>query len=246
MTNIAQTAKFDLLIEKADVSLRFPSFEAADQSYSQGHTADVNRIKRIAAAKSLKDRRAAQSGVDPDIDAIERELSKLGYTVFADKNSWGTVFLGIEVRFEEVLDKNSWRYRSTGKFSLFVGDRYDGDGRKRFPEKADGTYSYAKVAEEIVSRYERKVAAANELRIKKQQAASSKELVNQLREEFNLQGYDDTFKAVIGMHPYGKRSEYVEHPAAEGKVWMQLGNMQVTPEQARAVYAVLRELGLKK
>lgn len=245
---IAITADNDRMIGQLVVAMKFPAFEKAVEGYHKVDTSDAERMLRVMKLKETKARRAAQSGVNPDIAALERELSKIvGREVFAVRQ-WGTTtLLGVRIEFEERTDKTSWRYRSTGIFDMYIGDRWDGDGRKRFPQKADRTYSYAKAAAEINSRVDRKLAAEQRKKEDEARKAVAADLVGQLNEEFGLKQYDDTFKKVLShtnYHGASRRPEYSEYTAEAGKVWMQLGTRQVTPEQARILMAALKEAGL--
>jgi hypothetical protein len=253
MTNIKQiaiTADNDRMIGQLEVAMKFPAFEKAVEGYHKVDASDAERMLRVMKLKETKARRAAQSGVDPDISAIERELSKIvGHEVFAVTQYSTTTLLGVRIEFEERINKTSWRYRSTGIFDLYIGDRWDGDGRKRLPQKADRTYSYDKAAAEINSRFMRKLAAEQNRKEAEAKKAAAADLVNQLKEEFKLEKYDDTFTKVLQHTSYkgaGRRAEYSEYAAQPGKVWMSLGNKQVTPEQARIVMAALKEAGLIK
>lgn len=238
-------ARNDLVIETVELINRFPFYAKAVDAAREADKRDAEKMILLAKEKSTKARRQAQSGVDPDLSAIERELAKLGHNVLIERDRWGAAVLGSTISFKEQWSSGNWG-RPTGKFSLYVDHGFAGE-KKRFPQKADGTFSYAKVAQQIVDNFEAAQAQTKRAAEAAAKKASSAELVEQLRAEFGLSEYDSRFKASRGYYADSWRHrDYREVPADQGKVWMDLGTPQVTPEQARVLMATLKELGLVK
>jgi hypothetical protein len=235
----------DLAIQNAELADRFLGFALTCDAYHKADTADYMRMVNLTGKKDAKQRRQAQSGVDADIAAIERELSKLGYEVFAERSIWGSVLLGATVSFKERYTTGSsvWRTYPTGKFDLYI-ERAHQD-TKRYPQKADGSYSYAKIAQFIVEGY---TAVQAQLKREKEAAAKKsdgKVLAAELKKEFGLTEGSYLFEGVkSGYRDTWKHRDYYETPAEPGKVWMKLGDKQVTPEQARIVMVALKEAEL--
>lgn len=242
---ISIQARNDLAIETVEMIDRFPFYASAVEAYRKQDGESFAHMKLASTAANSKQRRHIQSGVNPDIAAIEIALAKLGHHEQAAKSGGAYVIMGVWITIEAVVERVSqWRSRETGKKALFVGERWEEVARKRFPENAKGEFNYSKIAAAIVERSEAKMAEINR---KKEQAEKKNDatfLCAELRREFNIESeYDSTFRPAKS---YKSGNGYAEQAAAEGKVWMELGTKQVTPEQARIMMAALKQAGLVK
>lgn len=234
----------DLAIITYDLAGMFLDNKVAQKALLEPNPSDQRDAKRMVELmkiKKLVDRRGSQAGVDPHIQAIIREAAKLGYELETSNDLFPQLTfngVGVEYAFEEDMDKTSWLYRSKGTFSLYIGRRYGEGARNRYPERADGTYTYAKAAQTVIVRLTAKLAKANRQR----ELEQVKQSAQSLADELNAEGVP--VKAIINADRYDHRGRVLrsDHVAPEGKVLFPVGTKVLTPDQARKLHAFLQTL----
>lgn len=138
----------------------------------------------------------------------------------------GDKYISIEREYRSY----GWRSTDTGRFIVVV-DQGVGERARRFPPKADGSYNYEKIADALKSFITRQVAAAKIRFETEKRKAASDEIMKRLAAEF------DASKLAVSIDHWlprgGGRSEYRQSVASDGKVFVKLGNLDCTEEQAR-------------
>lgn len=98
--------------------------------------------------------------------------------------------------------------------------------RQPYPQKKDGTFSWDKIADAVIA-----IATARNARDKKDAQYRGSSLIAQ------------SLKAELGLKDYSGAIRGYEHSA--DKVVFRVGDLTVTPETARKLFAALKELGLE-
>lgn len=158
--------------------------------------------------------------------------------------------LGVWVAIDERRSHtSSWSSKPTGTYSVVVGDYGD---KKTFPPTKDG-HSYAKVAAEILSRVAAEIAAKKlaEEKLTKKKGATilAQELSRTLGlAESEYSSYEPRIsgRKTVTYPIGGGRQEHKEYVPAEGKVYLRVGILELTPEQVLKLVPVLAEMGIVK
>lgn len=140
-----------------------------------------------------------------------------------------TVYMDIRQRYNR---HGSYRRDEIpGSYDITVGNYGD---KKRFPPKKDNTHSYANVALEIISRYDKVIFGRRDAEMRANNKAANMDDATALRSEFNLKEH------------YGD-VQVGPSTSEAGKVWIKIERaMSVTPEQAQVILTKLVELGILK
>lgn len=148
------------------------------------------REEQEKAARRVRNiqRRRAQGArcrsLRPHVLAIQAELAKLEPTmqfpIFNGSRmgrlpSFRTSNYAYNVEFKE---RHDYRHRGTGEYNITVGDYGD---RKTFPLRKDGTYNYAKIAEDIALRIRRERRRQQESQARTDNIAVAKQMAEQMR-----------------------------------------------------------------
>jgi len=124
--------------------------------------------------------------------------------------------------------------RPTGRMRLCVGDC---GARTSYPSRKDGTFSYDKIAMKLRAVM---IHRAGEVVVERAKAANSG-IVGALRDKHGLDYYDTRVSTSVYMNNGTNAKREVAAP--EGCVYLDLGKLFLTHEQADRVLTLLHEMG---
>jgi len=144
---------------------------------------------------------------------------------------------------DEFMQVSSFRRTRTGKRIIVVGRRYSVDGSQavRFPLRKSGTYNIERIAALVKERADAARDAAERKRVVMDAAANAAALANEVRADLPTR-FACRIESVVehrlfdGVNAHGR--VHVQTPVA-GKVFLNLGRLQLTPEQVARVVAAL-------
>jgi hypothetical protein len=201
----------------------------------------------LEAAKAAELNKKVQTRFRAVAEGIVDALKALGAEASIGEDgthrSLSSVRCGAYVEITEERNGSGYWAKSNGRLRVTVGDYGDKTG---FPQKADGTFNYAKIAQKVKDQLD--VRAAKEAGRKRTEALASNgnALAEQLREELGVEEHGDV--TIVGSEwlSYGQGRGGHEMVPSNGKVLLALGTVEVTPEQVRVMFAALRACDLIK
>jgi hypothetical protein len=173
------------------------------------------------------------------LEALLKALDMPGVTVEQPEGPWGLPRLkGMLVRVNVENIFSGWDRHSKG-----LRIRVEEPNTVRpvlYPQKADGSCNYEAAAKRIRSY----LVAAKRKQEEKEEKEAALKTGEQLAKELCTELETSHIVASIYHRDPWRRGHGSEYVAPEGKVYLRLGDMTVTPEQARLVVKALRDVGL--
>ena len=130
---------------------------------------------------------------------------------------------------------------------IIVNNRFDFKSTNYRPLNSGG-FNYKGIAKKVKEKADTAKIESEKRTEKAMKITSSKELAKELCAELGVA--DDLIIGVIEQYRHvgwsGNRREWYEITPPEGKVFVQLGTYSLTPDEARRVVAIFKELNLKK
>lgn len=152
---------------------------------------------------------------------------------------------GLNIHLEAETSSSGWRSTPTGRMICVVDAWQLGAERKRrFPQKTNGGFSFDKIVAYVEELQATAALRAVQEANRKAKVSTAEEIAEGLRSEYGL----DKYGPVKAVHEYSlprgpRGSEYRQQVPEEGKVFVSVGTLQCTPEQAREVLDLLIKQG---
>lgn len=153
-------------------------------------------------------------------------------------------FRNIKIAAEpEFVRTGSWSSRGTGKTIIRMSGAGK-DDRKRFPQLKDGGHNVSSIVTTTMEWLQQAQARVNAERTKAAALLGAVALAEQVRAENGLDS-KNTYGRIRSHIEYnepmgGGRCKYRTAAASAGKVFFCVGNMEVTPEQAKVLLDALK------
>jgi hypothetical protein len=201
--------------------------EAALRAEEAARRAAEEKASEEWRAERAAERAASNARVEKHLKQIKQHLPTAMNVIISD----GCITIdGIRPQweFKERYTSSTWRSRPTGTYQFTVGDWGD---RKVFPQRKDGTFSYAKLAEQMLHQVQ-VVKVRQELRDAQE---NNKLFAAAIREEFGI----DHWSSMV-----------TPSQADQKPIHLRVSiNRAVTTERAREILTILAtipEFGIKK
>lgn len=224
--------------EQAALEAKREEERAARRKAEEERTRVINQQRIVAFAPVLDALRAAgiQGKVNDNNTGIEIPTAEGG---------WKTI--RANTAMEERTSGRGFFARTavTGRVLIEL-EGTTGDDRRRFPPIKAGGHNVAKIVATVQEWLEQSQARVDAAKAKAAKAKTAQQLAQQVRID-NGYAPDDEYGPVVGSYTYsyakgGGRSEYHTATASQGKVFVKVGTMELTPEQTKIMIDALKAI----
>lgn len=146
----------------------------------------------------------------------------------------------------EMTRTTSWRIasRPTGRYVVVVGDSFQDQPRVRYPQRKDGTFNIEKIVETVRDRIAVLAAQIERNLNEAQKRQAAEALAEQLTRELKPVNKELIKGKRTVAHPRGAggRNEYVTYTPEPGRVYVEVGCITATPDEARILVEALNQV----
>ena len=167
-----------------------------------------------------------------------------GFTVPTAEGSWHEI-RGSATMEETDASSYTYRRRQTGRVLIELEGTTRDDCR-RFPPIKAGGHNVAKIVAIVQEWLAQSQARVDAAKAKARTQQTAQQLAQQVRED-NGYAADDENGRIVGSYTAsyakgGGRSEYHTYIASQGKVFVKVGTLELTPEQTRIMIDALKAI----